>query len=199
MESRNRKGQPPPPDVEPLIQRLGSDTTWTELALPPQQQELLRSIALGAQQQTGGTEQRTRVASAPARTGVTALFVGSDAATAASAAEALANELGRDLYRVDLSRVVSKYIGETEKNLNRVFDAAEKAGWVLFFDEADALLGQRTSVTDSHDRYANLDISFLLDRLENFEGLAILATNRRTSLDDAIARRIKHIVDFPDG
>ena len=158
MESRNRKGQQLPREIEQLVQRLGSDTS---------------------------------------RTGATALFVGSDSTAKTMAAEVLANELGRDLYRVDLSQVVSKYIGETEKNLSLVFEAAEKAGWVLFFDEADALFGNRTDVKDSHDRYANLDVGFLLDRLESFEGLVVLATNRRDALDDAFTRRMKHIVDFP--
>jgi len=198
MDPKNRMAPPPPSDVEQFIQRLGSNTTWTDVALAPPQRELLRSIALRARQQTASGEQRTRVASAPARTGVTTLFVGSDSATAAKAAAAVANELGRDLYRVDLSRVVSKYIGETEKNLDRVFAAAERGGWVLFFDEGDALFGKRTDVKDSHDRYANLDINFLLDRLEAFNGLAILASNRKGSVDDAFTRRIKHIVDFPD-
>ena len=130
-------------------------------------------------------------------TGVTALFVGPDSTAVTRAAEVLANELGRDLYRVNLSQVVSKYIGETEKNLSRVFEAAEQAGWVLFFDDADALFGNRTDVKDSHDRYANLETGFLLDRMERFEGLSILATNRKDSLDDAFTRRMKHIVNFP--
>ena len=163
------------------------------------QDEVLRSIALDARRQADAVERPTRAGATPATTGVTALFVGSDSAAATRAAEALASELGRELYRVDLSQVVSKYIGETEKNLNRVFDAAEKAEWVLFFDEADALFGKRTDVKDSHDRYANIEIDYLLGRLEAFKGLAILATNRKASLDDAFTRRIRHVVDFPGG
>ena len=108
----------------------------------------------------------------------------------------LAHELGRDLYRVDLGRLTSKYIGETEKNLNRVLEASESRNWVLLFDEADALFGKRTDVKDSHDRYANIEINYLLDRLEAFNGLAILATNLRSSLDPAFTRRLRYVVDL---
>jgi SpoVK/Ycf46/Vps4 family AAA+-type ATPase len=198
MEPTNRKGQPPSTGTEQLVQRLASRTSWTDLALPPSVQEALRSIALRARRPANITDPRTRADSILGSTGVTALFVGSSSTGVSKAAEALANELGRDLYRVDLSRVVSKYIGDTEKNLNRVFESAEDHGWVLFFDEADALLAKRTDVKDSHDRYANIEISYLLERLEAFSGLAILATNSRTNIDDAFTRRIQHIVRFPD-
>jgi SpoVK/Ycf46/Vps4 family AAA+-type ATPase len=124
---------------------------------------------------------------------LTALLTAADGASAAKAAEALASELGRELYRVDLSQVVSKYIGETEKNLRQLFDAAESRGAVLFFDEADALFGKRTDVKDAHDRYANLEVSHLIERLEAYNGLAILATNRKGSLDEAFTRRIKYV------
>jgi SpoVK/Ycf46/Vps4 family AAA+-type ATPase len=113
------------------------------------------------------------------------------------AAEILANHLALDLYRIDLASVVSKYIGETEKNLKRVFDAAEQSGAILFFDEADALFGRRTEVKDSHDRYANIEINYLLQRMEDYRGLAILATNRKTDLDRAFLRRLRFLVDFP--
>jgi SpoVK/Ycf46/Vps4 family AAA+-type ATPase len=119
-----------------------------------------------------------------------------DSATAMKATAVLANELGRDVHRVDLGQVVSRYVGETEKNLTRVFDEAQRAGAVLFFDEADALFGKRTDVKDAHDRYANLDISYLLERLEEYEGLMILATNRRENVDDAFIRRIRYVVSF---
>jgi len=112
------------------------------------------------------------------------------------ATAALASELGRDVYRVDLGQVVSKYVGETEKRLDRVFDEAQRADAVLFFDEADALFGKRTDVKDSHDRYANLDTSYLLERLEAYQGLAVLATNRRENIDDAFTRRIRYVVSF---
>lgn len=113
------------------------------------------------------------------------------------AAEVLARELRLDLYRIDLSSVVSKYIGETEKNLRRVFDAAEAGGAILLFDEADALFGKRSEVKDSHDRYANIEVGYLLQRMECFQGLAILTTNMKNSLDAAFLRRIRFIVQFP--
>jgi SpoVK/Ycf46/Vps4 family AAA+-type ATPase len=113
------------------------------------------------------------------------------------AGEVLAHELRLDLYRVDLSQVVSKYIGETEKNLRRVFDAADEGGAILLFDEADALFGKRSEVKDSHDRYANIEISYLLQRIESYRGLAILATNLKGALDNAFLRRIRFVVQFP--
>jgi SpoVK/Ycf46/Vps4 family AAA+-type ATPase len=113
------------------------------------------------------------------------------------AAEVLAYELGFDLYTVDLATVVDKYIGETEKNLERIFDEAERVNGVLFFDEADALFGKRSDVKDAHDRYANVETAFLLQRMETFDGVAILATNLRANLDEAFARRLDVIVDFP--
>jgi len=112
------------------------------------------------------------------------------------AAEVIANELRLNLYRIDLSQVVNKYIGETEKNLRRLFDAAEDSGAILFFDEADALFGKRSVVKDSHDRYANIEINYLLQRMESYRGLAILATNVKSALDPAFTRRLRFIVDF---
>jgi SpoVK/Ycf46/Vps4 family AAA+-type ATPase len=113
------------------------------------------------------------------------------------AAEVLARELALDLYRIDLSAVVSKYIGETEKNLARVFDGAEAGGAILLFDEADALFGKRSEVKDSHDRYANIEVSYLLQRMESYRGLAILTTNRKSALDEAFLRRLRFAVEFP--
>ena len=109
----------------------------------------------------------------------------------------LGKSTGRDVYKIDLSLVVSKYIGETEKNLAKVFDQAQHKGWILFFDEADALFGKRTETKDSHDRYANQEVSFLLQRIETFDGIAILASNRRENLDEAFARRFESIIYFP--
>ncbi len=129
--------------------------------------------------------------------GITALFSGPSGAGKSMAAEILAAHLELDLYRIDLAGVVSKYIGETEKNLRRVFDAAERSGAILFFDEADALFGKRTEVRDSHDRYANVEINYLLQRMEDYAGLAILATNRRSALDAAFLRRLRFVVEFP--
>ncbi len=125
-----------------------------------------------------------------------ALFVGPGGTGKTLAAEVIANQLGRDLYRVDVSRIFSKYIGETEKNLRRIFDAAEMDGVVLFFDEADALFGKRSDVKDSHDRYANLEVSYLLQRIDAYEGVVIVATNRKTDLDEAFLRRMRFVIDF---
>ena len=129
--------------------------------------------------------------------GVTALFVGESGTGKTMGAEVLAHELGLDLYAIDLATVVDKYVGETEKNLDRVFEAAGHVNCVLFFDEADALFGKRSDVKDAHDRYANVEIAYLLQRMETFEGIAILATNLRANIDDAFARRLDALVEFP--
>ena len=129
--------------------------------------------------------------------GVNALFAGPSGTGKTMGTEILANELGMDLYKIDLSGVISKYIGETEKNLDRIFSAAEETSAILFFDEADALFGKRSEVRDSHDRYANIEISYLLQKMEEYEGLAILATNLRQNMDDAFLRRLQFVVEFP--
>lgn len=129
--------------------------------------------------------------------GISALFAGPSGTGKTMAAEIIANELGLDLYKIDLSSVVSKYIGETEKNLERIFTAAENANAILFFDEAEALFGKRSEVRDAHDRYANIEIAYLLQKMEQYEGLAILATNLRQNMDDAFLRRLQFIVEIP--
>ncbi len=129
--------------------------------------------------------------------GTTALFTGGSGTGKTMAAEVVANALGLDLYRIDLARVVNKYIGETEKNLDRVFAAAEGANAILFFDEADALFGKRSEVKDAHDRYANIEVSYLLQRMEEYEGVAILASNLADNLDDAFTRRLAFSIHFP--
>jgi len=129
--------------------------------------------------------------------GISALFSGPSGTGKTLAAEVLARSLRLDLYRIDLATVVSKYIGETEKNLKQVFDAAEEGGVLLLFDEADALFGKRGEVKDSIDRYANIEVGYLLQRMENFQGLAILTTNLKSSLDKAFQRRLRFSVDFP--
>lgn len=131
------------------------------------------------------------------QTGHITLFTGADGTGKTLAAEVIANELKVDLYRIDLSRVVSKYIGETEKNLARIFKRAENKDWILFFDEADALFGKRTEVKDAHDRYANIEINYLLQRIETYPGIVILATNKKASLDAAFVRRLRFIINFP--
>jgi SpoVK/Ycf46/Vps4 family AAA+-type ATPase len=129
--------------------------------------------------------------------GLNALFAGPSGTGKTMAAEIMANELGLDLYKIDLSTVVSKYIGETEKNLSRIFAEAETSNAILFFDEADALFGKRSEVRDSHDRYANIEISYLLQRMEEYEGITILATNLRKNMDEAFVRRMQFAVEFP--
>jgi cytidylate kinase len=132
----------------------------------------------------------------PLGTGITSMFAGPSGTGKTMAAQVIARSLGMKLYRVDLAGVINKYIGETEKRLKQVFDACERANVMLFFDEADALFGQRTQVKDAHDRFANIEIDYLLQRMEQFEGIAILATNRKGDLDKAFLRRVRFIVDF---
>ncbi|HLO89144.1 MAG TPA: ATP-binding protein, partial [Nostocaceae cyanobacterium] len=129
--------------------------------------------------------------------GINALFYGSSGLGKTTAAEIIAKELDLDLYRVDLSAVVSKYVGETEKNLSQIFDAAESGSVVLLFDEADALFGKRSEVKDSKDRYANMEVSYLLQRMEAYRGLSILTTNKEDDMDGAFRRRLRFIVEFP--
>jgi len=128
---------------------------------------------------------------------MTALFAGASGTGKTMASQLIAAGLGVDLYRVDMSRVVSKYIGDTEKNLGRVFDAAKGSGAVLLFDEADALFGKRSEVRDSHDRYANIEVNYLLQRMEDHDGPVILTTKRKQNIDTAFMRRLQYIVDFP--
>ena len=132
----------------------------------------------------------------PLGRGMTALFAGPSGTGKTMAAQVLARSLGLELYRVDLAGVVNKYIGETEKHLRAVFDACERAPVLLFFDEADALFGRRTQVSDAHDRFANIEIDYLLQRMEQFDGVAVLATNRKGDLDTAFVRRLRFTIDF---
>jgi SpoVK/Ycf46/Vps4 family AAA+-type ATPase len=165
--------------------------------LPEAQRQILREIATHVRQRTKVYETWGFVTKGERGLGISALFVGSSGTGKTMAAEVLAGELRLDLYRIDLSSVVSKYIGETEKNLRRVFDAAEEGGAILLFDEADALFGKRSEVKDSHDRYANIEVSYLLQRMEAYRGLAILTTNMKESLDTAFLRRLRFVVQFP--
>jgi SpoVK/Ycf46/Vps4 family AAA+-type ATPase len=185
------------PHLDSLAQRIDAKATWDDLVLPQEQLEQLREI-------TGQVRHRSRVyddwgfrAKHNRGLGISALFAGESGTGKTMAAEVIANDLALDLYRIDLSAVVNKYIGETEKNLRRVFDAADDGGAILLFDEADALFGKRTEVRDSHDRYANLEVNYLLQRMESYRGLAILATNLKDSLDKAFMRRLRFVVDFP--
>jgi hypothetical protein len=180
-----------------LWQNVESTASWSSLIVPDVQTETLQQIA--TQVRLSSTVYERWGFDKPHRRGlgITALFAGESGTGKTLAAEVLANELGLDLRRIDLSAVVSKYIGETEKSLRAVFDAAEDSGAVLLFDEADALFGKRSDVKDSHDRYANIEVSYLLQRMDAYQGLAVLATNARAALDSAFLRRIRFIVQFP--
>jgi hypothetical protein len=183
--------------LDDLAQRIEPVADWDDLVLPAFQHQTLRDIAAQSRQRTR-VYQSWGFASKGARgLGISALFAGESGTGKTMAAEVIARELRLDLYRIDLSQVVSKYIGETEKNLRRVFDAAEAGGAVLLFDEADALFGKRSEVKDSHDRYANIEISYLLQRMETYRGLAILTTNMKSVLDVSFLRRLRFVVQFP--
>jgi hypothetical protein len=183
--------------LDDLAQRLRPAAGWPDLILPEAQLATLRQIVVHMRQRLRVHEEWGFARLALRGLGVSALFSGESGTGKTLAADVLANELGLDLYRIDLSAVVSKYIGETEKNLRRVFDAAEDSGAVLLFDEADALFGKRSEVKDSHDRYANIEISYLLQRMEAYRGLAILTTNMKGALDRAFLRRLRFVVSFP--
>ena len=185
------------PRLDDLAQRIEPAAIWNDLVLPSQQLQTLREVALHVRQRMTVYETWGFAAKCARGLGISALFAGVSGTGKTMAAEVLANELRLDLYRIDLSTVVSKYIGETEKNLRRVFDAAEEGGAILLFDEADALFGKRSEVKDSHDRYANIEVSYLLQRMEAYRGLAILTTNLKSALDQAFLRRIRFIIHFP--
>ncbi|VVB53814.1 Cell division protein C [uncultured archaeon] len=185
------------PRMSDLAQHIESVATWDDLVLPEQQRQVLREVTIQVRQRFKVYETWGFASKGQRGLGISALFVGASGTGKTMAAEVLANELRLDLYRIDLSQVVSKYIGETEKNMGRIFDAAEDGGAILLFDEADALFGKRSEVKDSHDRYANIEISYLLQRMEAYCGLAILTTNMKSALDTAFLRRIRFIVQFP--
>jgi hypothetical protein len=183
--------------LDNLAHRISPAATWSDLVVPREVGVQLRELSARArlrervldEWQIGGRASRGR--------GITALFAGESGTGKTLAAEIIAAELGLDLYVIDLSTVVDKYIGETEKNLDRIFEQADRVNGVLLFDEADAIFGKRSEVRDARDRYANLEVAYLLQRMERFDGLAVLTTNLRSNLDDAFTRRIDVIVDFP--
>jgi hypothetical protein len=185
------------PNPGGLAHAIKPRADWDDLVLPQEQKDMLRHIELHVRQRNKVYESWGFAEKCARGLGISALFAGSSGTGKTMAAEVLAKKLELDLYRIDLSQVVSKYIGETEKNLARVFDAAEEGGAILLFDEADALFGKRSVVRDSHDRYANIEISYLLQRMEDYRGLAILTTNMKDALDAAFLRRIRFIVQFP--
>ncbi len=171
--------------------------TWQDIVLPNDQLAMLHEIVNTVHQRSLVLEEWGVGRKLASSAGVTILFAGPPGTGKTMAAEVMAAELGLDLYKIDLSTVVSKYIGETEKNLERIFEGAEHSSAILFFDEADALFGKRSEVRDSHDRYANIEISYLLQRMEAYDGVTILATNLRANLDEAFTRRLQFAVDFP--
>jgi hypothetical protein len=183
--------------LEGLAAHVVPHASWSDLVLPDPVLATLRDVARQARHphqvycDWGMAEPGGR------GLGITALFTGDSGTGKTLAAEVLAAELGLDLYRVDLAAVISKYIGETEKNLKRVFEAAQASGAVMLFDEADALFGRRSEVKDSHDRYANVEVAYLLQRMEAYHGIAILTTNLKTALDRSFLRRIRFVVNFP--
>lgn len=185
------------PRLDDLAQRLKPLADWDDLILPEEQRRTLREIAAQVRHRFRVYDAWGFSAKCTRGLGISALFTGPSGTGKTMAAEVLAHELQLDLYRIDLSQVVNKYIGETEKNLRRVFDAAEDSGVILLFDEAEALFGKRSEVKDSHDRYANIEVSYLLQRMEAYRGLAILTTNLKTALDTAFLRRIRFVVQFP--
>jgi hypothetical protein len=184
-------------DLDGLAERIVPAARWSDLVLPERELTALRDLLRHARHRTTVFETWQVTGSSRTGTGVSALFAGPSGTGKSLAAEVIAGELDVDVYRVDLSQIVSKYIGETEKNLRRVTEAAERSGAVLVIDEADALFGQRSEVRDSHDRYANIEVSYLLQRMEHYRGLAVLTTNLRANVDDAFVRRLAFILTFP--
>jgi hypothetical protein len=185
------------PRLGELAQHIRPMARWEDLVLPETQLQSLHDIARQIRQRLKVYETWGFASKSARGLGISALFAGVSGTGKTMSAEVLANELGLQLYRIDLSQVISKYIGETEKNLRRVFDAAEESSAVLLFDEADALFGKRSEVKDSHDRYANIEVSYLLQRMEEYRGLAILTTNMKEALDQAFLRRIRFVIQFP--
>jgi AAA+ superfamily predicted ATPase len=184
-------------DLRTLARKIESHYTWSDIVLPQDSVTQLREICQRIVYSRRVLDEWGFGRKLSFGKGVSALFTGPSGTGKTMAAEILAGDLELDLYKIDLSHVVSKWIGETEKNLDRIFTAAENANAILFFDEADALFGKRSEVRDSHDRYANVEISYLLQKMEEYEGIAILATNLRANLDDAFVRRLAFTVHFP--
>lgn len=185
------------PKLEGLAQRIVPAATWEDLVLPEVQMQTLRQLTAQVRHRLRVHENWGFSSKGRRGLGMSALFSGASGTGKTMAAEVIANELALDLYRIDLSSVVSKYIGESAKNLNMVFNAAEEGGVLLLFDEADALFGKRSEVRDSHDRYANMEVGYLLQRMESYSGLAILTTNLKSSLDRSFQRRLRFTVTFP--
>ncbi|MFE5791122.1 ATP-binding protein [Streptomyces sp. NPDC056503] len=183
--------------LDRLARRIEPTVTWTDLVLPPDTETQLRELTSRARHRDHVLGTWSMRPGGGRGRGVAALFAGDSGTGKTMSAEVIAADLGLDLYTVDLATVIDKYVGETEKNLERIFTEAAGVNGVLLFDEADAVFGKRSDVKDAHDRYANVESAYLLQRMESFDGLAILATNLRANLDDAFTRRLDLIVDFP--
>jgi MoxR-like ATPase len=180
-----------------LATHLGPGYAWDDLVLPERPLDLLRSISAYLRHRDRVLSEWGYEATVSRTQGLKVLFAGESGTGKTMAAQVLGAQLGLDLFRVDLATIVSKYIGETEKNLERIFTAAHGSNAILFFDEADALFGKRSEVSDSHDRYANIEVAYLLQRMEAYPGAVILATNFRRNIDDAFVRRLDFVIDFP--
>jgi SpoVK/Ycf46/Vps4 family AAA+-type ATPase len=185
------------PKLSVLARKIEPKYHWRDIVLPEDQMVQLRELANQLKHKQTVMEEWGFARKLSLGKGLNALFAGPSGTGKTMAAEVIAHELGLDLYKIDLSAVVSKYIGETEKNLNRVFTEAEYSNAILFFDEADALLGKRSEVKDAHDRYANIEIAYLLQKMEEYTGVTILSTNLKKNIDDAFVRRMQFIIDFP--
>lgn len=185
------------PRLGELAQPIATAAAWDDLVLPEKELQALKTLTAQVRQRSTVYEQWGFSQKGNRGLGISALFSGASGTGKTLAAEVIAHALHLDLYRIDLSATISKYIGETEKNLRQIFDAAETGGAVLLFDEADALFGKRSEVTDARDRYANMEVAYLLQRIEAYRGLAILTTNLKDSVDQAFLRRIRFIVSFP--
>jgi hypothetical protein len=183
--------------LERLARRLVPSVGWEDLVLPPVVEQQLRELTARARHRDLVVGEWSMGAKGSRGLGITALFAGDSGTGKTISAEVLAGDLGFDVYVIDLSTVVDKYIGETEKNLDRIFTEADRVNGILLFDEADALFGKRSEVKDARDRYANVEVAYLLQRMERFDGLAILTTNLRSNVDEAFVRRLDAIVDFP--
>lgn len=185
------------PRLSLLARKITPRYSWDDIILPADQVAILHELVATIRGRTKVLDVWGVGKKLAPSAGVTVLFAGPPGTGKTMAAEVIAHDLGLDLYKIDLSTVISKYIGETEKNLERIFQEAASSNSILFFDEADAIFGKRSEVKDAHDRYANIEISYLLQRMEAYDGVTILATNLRANLDDAFARRLQFAVDFP--
>jgi hypothetical protein len=185
------------PNLGTLARKISPRYKWSDIILPDDQITILREIVSTVRGRPIVLEEWGVGGKLAASAGVTILFAGPPGTGKTMGAEVIASELGLDLYKIDLSTIVSKYIGETEKNLERIFNEAQTSNAILFFDEADAIFGKRSEVKDAHDRYANIEVSYLLQRMEQYDGVTVLATNLRANLDDAFTRRLNFALDFP--